>query len=250
MISVIASRELRGLFLSPLAWSVLGVLQLILAWLFLIQVDTFLQVQPRLAGIEGAPGLTDLVATPMMGAAATFIMLLIPLLSMRLLSDEFRNGTFSLLLTAPISMSQIVLGKYLGILGFLVIAVALILLMPLSLLLGGSLDWGKLVAAVMGLLLVSASFAAIGLFISSLTAQPAVAAIGTYGSLLFFWIISLAAGSGEQGGQFFNWLSLQTHYESMMKGLIRSSDLVFYTLVIAAFLLLTIRRLDNLRTEA
>jgi len=249
MISVIASREVRNLFLSPLAWSILGVLQLILAWLFLVQIETFLQIQPRLAGIEGAPGLTDLVATPMLGAAVTFIMLLIPLLSMRLLSEEFRTGTFSLLLTAPISMTQIVLGKYLGILGFLTIAILLTLLMPLSLLIGGSLDWGKLAAAGMGLLLVTASFAAIGLFISSLTAQPAVAAIGTYGTLLFFWIISLAAETGDQSGQFFNWLSLQTHYEPMMKGLVRGSDLIFYLLVITAFLLLTIRRLDNRRTE-
>lgn len=250
MICVIASRELKGLFLSPLAWSVLGVLQLILAWLFLVQVDTFLQVQPKLAGIEGAPGLTDLVATPMLGAAATFIMLVTPLLSMRLLSDEFRNGTFSLLLTAPISMSRIVVGKYLGIFGFLAIAVLMILLMPLSLLIGGSLDWGKLVAATLGLLLASASFAAIGLFISSLTAQPAVAAIGAYGALLFFWVIGLAAEIGERGGRFFDWLSLLNHYESMMKGLVRGSDLVFYILVIAVFLLLTIRRLDSLRTEA
>jgi ABC-2 type transport system permease protein len=62
MIRVIASRELRSLFLSPLAWSVLGVLQLVLAWVFLVQVDTFMQIQPRLAALEGAPGLTDLVA--------------------------------------------------------------------------------------------------------------------------------------------------------------------------------------------
>jgi len=250
MISLIASRELKSLFLSPLAWSVLGVLQLILAWLFLVQVETFLQVQPKLAGIQGAPGLTDLVATPMLDAAATFIMLLLPLLSMRLFSDEFRNGTFSLLLTAPVSMSRIVLGKYLGIMGFIVIAVVLALLMPVALLIGGSLDWGKLLAAALGLLLVSASFAVIGLYISSLTAQPAVAAIGTYGVLLFFWIISLAAQSGGEGGQIFNWLSLQTHHDTMMKGLVRSSDLIYYLLVIGGFLLLTIRRLDSLRTEA
>lgn len=250
MITLIASRELKSLFLSPLAWSVLGVLQLILAWLFLVQIETFMQVQPRLAGIEGAPGLTDLVATPILEAAATFIMLLLPLLTMRLFSDEFRNGTFSLLLTAPISMSRIVMGKYLGIMGFIGIVVLMTLMMPLSLLVGGSLDWGKLAAAALGLLLVAAAFAAIGLYISSLSAQPAVAAIGTYGVLLFFWIISVAAQSGGEGGEVFNWLSLQTHYATMMKGLVRSGDLFFYLLVIGGFLLLTVRRLDNLRTEA
>ncbi len=250
MIRVIASRELRSLFLSPLAWSVLGVLQFILAWIFLLQVDTFLQVQPRLAGLEGGPGMSDVVAAPMFGAAATFIMLFIPLLSMRLLSDEFKNGTFTLLLTAPVSMTRIVFGKYLGFLGFLSVAVLLTLIMPLSLTIGGSLDGGKLASALLGLILVSAAFAAIGLYISSLTAQPAVAAIGTYGVLLFLWIVSLAAESSDQGGQVFSWLSLQSHYEFLLKGLVRSSDLIFYGLVIGLFLLLTIRRLDSRRTES
>ena len=250
MIGIIASREFRTLFLSPLAWSVLGVLQLILAWVFLVQIDTFLQVQPHLAALEGAPGLSDLVAAPLFASSATFIMLFIPLLSMRLLSDEFKNGTFTLLLTAPVSMTRIVLGKYLGFLGFLFITVLLTLLMPLSLLIGGTLDWGKLAAAFLGLILISASFAAIGLYISSLTAQPAVAAIATYGVLLFFWIISLAAETGDQSGQLFNWLSLQSHYDAMVKGLIRSSDLIFYGLIIGTFLLLTIRRLDYRRMEA
>ncbi|OGT87814.1 MAG: ABC transporter permease [Gammaproteobacteria bacterium RIFOXYA12_FULL_61_12] len=249
MIGVIASREWKSLFLSLLAWSVLGVIQLILAWIFLAQIDTFLQVQSRLAGMEGAPGLTDLIATPLFGAAVTFLMLLTPLLTMRLISDELRNGTFSLLLTAPVSMTQIVLGKYLGFMGFIAVSLGLTLLMPLSLLIGGSLDFGKLAAALLGLFLATASFAAVGLFISSLTAQPAIAAIGTYGVLLFFWIINLAAETGEQSGRLFNWLSLQSHYEFMMRGLIRTSDLIYYLLLIAAFLLLTIRRLDNRRRE-
>jgi ABC-2 type transport system permease protein len=250
MIRVIALKELKSLFLSPLAWSLLGVLQLILAWIFLVQVDQFIQLQPRLAAMQGAPGLTDLVAAPILGSAATFIMLFMPLLSMRLLSDEYRNGTISLLLSAPVSMTQIVLGKYLGLLGFLVIALLLCLLMPLSLSLGGSLDWGKLAAASLGLLLMSAALAAIGLWISSLTSQPAVAAVASYGVLLFLWIISMAAESNAESGHFFQWLSLQSHYLAMLKGLVKTADLAYYALVICAFLLLAIRQLHSRRTEA
>ncbi len=250
MIRVIALKELRLLFLSPLAWSLLGVLQLILAWIFLVQLDQFVQIQPRLAGIEGAPGLTDLVAAPMLGSAGTFLMLFMPLLSMRLFSDEYRNGTFSLLLTAPVSMTQIALGKYLGLLGFLAVALLLSLLMPLSLALGGNLDWGKLAAAFLGLSLMVAAFSAIVLWLSSLTSQPAVAAVASYGVLLFFWIINLAAEGNEASGQLFQWLSLQSHFLAMMKGLVQSQDLAFYGLVILAFLLLAIRQLDNRRREA
>lgn len=177
MIRLIAARELRGLFHSPLAWSLLGVMQLIMAWTFLHQLDGFVQLQPKLASIPDVPGVTELVAVYVLSAAASLLMLFIPLLSMRLLSEEYRSGSFSLLLSAPVSMTQIVLGKYLGLLGFLGLALLLVILMPLSLLMGARLDWGLLAAAFLGLVLMSAAFAAIGLYISSLSRQPAVAAM-------------------------------------------------------------------------
>ncbi len=249
MILAIAGRELRSLFLSPLAWSLLAVTQLILAWLFLVQIDGFVQVQPRLAGMEGAPGLTDLVAMPLLGSAATLVLLLTPLLSMRLVSEEYRQNTFTLLLSAPVSMTRIVLGKYLGLVGFLLLILLLSAAMPLSLLAGGSLDLGKLAAGLLGLALVMATVAAVGLFLSTLTPQPAVAAVGTYGVLLFLWIINLAGGSGGEGSALFQWLSLASHFDVLLSGLIRSSDVAYYLLLSTAFLLLAVRRLDSRRTE-
>lgn len=249
MILAIAGRELRSLFLSPLAWSLLAVTQLILAWLFLVQIDGFVQVQPRLAGMEGAPGLTDLVAAPLLGSAATLVLLLTPLLSMRLISEEYRADTFTLLLSAPVSMTRIVLGKYLGLMGFLMLILLLSAAMPLSLLAGGSLDLGKLAAGLLGLGLVMTTVAAVGLFLSTLTPQPAVAAVGTYGVLLFLWIINLAGGSGGEGSELFRWLSLASHFDVLLGGLVRGSDLAYYLLLSTAFLILTIRRLDSRRTE-
>ena len=178
----IAARELRSLFLSPLAWTLLAVVLFILAYLFMAQVDLFLQLQPRLPGMPGAPGLTEIVVAPVLGNAAFVALLILPLLTMRLFSDEMRNQTMSLLLSAPVSMTEIVLGKYLGVLGFIVILIALIALLPLSLLVGGALDMGVVLAALLGLFLLLAAFAAVGLFMSSLTAQPAVAAIATFGA--------------------------------------------------------------------
>lgn len=250
MILTIATRELRSLFLSPLAWSLLAVTQFILAWLFLVQMDSFLQIQPRLAGMEGAPGLTDLVAAPLLGDAAIIVLLLVPVLSMRLISEELRSGTFSLLLSAPASMTQIVLGKYLGLLGMLAVILLLTAAMPLSLLVGGALDLGKLAAGLLGLGLVLAASAAVGLFMSSLSPQPAIAAVGTYGLLLFLWLINLAAGAEGEGSALFAWLSMATHFERLLSGLVRSSDLIYYLLFIVGFLILSIRRLDGLRTGA
>ncbi|MEO5344487.1 MAG: ABC transporter permease, partial [Gammaproteobacteria bacterium SHHR-1] len=141
-------------------------------------------------------------------------------------------------------------GKYLGLLGFLAIALLLCLLMPLSLALGGNLDWGKLAAAFLGLTLMVAAFCAIVLWLSSLTSQPAVAAVASYGVLLFFWIINLAAEGGGEASALFHWLSLQSHFVALGKGLVQSQDLAYYGLVILAFLLLAIRQLDNRRREA
>ena len=241
-------RELRSLFLSPLAWVLLGVMQLILAWLFLVQLEQFLQVQPRLAGLAAAPGVTDLMAIPLLDSASLIMMLLIPLLSMRLFSEEYRNNTFRLLLSAPVSLTRIVLGKYLALAAVLLIMLLFTALMPLSLLSGSELDLGKLAAGLLGLALELALFGAIGLFLSSLTERPAVAAAGTYGLLLFLWILNMAAGSEGEGSALFSWLSPVTHFRGLLSGLVQSSDLAYFLLLIAAFLILTVHRLEGRRS--
>lgn len=249
MITTIAARELKGLFLSPLAWAVLGVVQFLLGYLFLAQIETYLLLQPRLGAIAGAPGVTDLVVAPVLGNAAVVLLLVMPLMTMRLVAEERRNHTLSLLFTAPVTMSEIILGKYLGILAFLLVMVAMIALMPLALLAGGSLDGGKLAAGLLGLTLLLASFAAIGLFMSTLTEQPVVAAISTFGALLGLWIVDWAGRSGAAADALLQYLSVLHHYQPLLRGLVRSEDLVYFGLLIAAFLILSIRRLDADRVQ-
>ena len=175
------------------------------------------------------------------------LLLITPLLSMRLISEELRNHTFGFLLSSPISMTQIVFGKYLAILTIFSIIWLLTAMMPLSLLTGGSLDIGRLAAGLLGLWLAGACFAAIGLFFSSLTRQPAVAAISSYGLLLFLWIINIPGES--EANSLLGWLSLSSHFRRLTTGLVNSSDLIFYLLLTTGFLILTIKRLDSYRTE-
>jgi ABC-2 type transport system permease protein len=242
----IAARELRSLFVSPLAWVVLAVFQVLLAWLFLLRVEEFLTLQSRLSALEGAPGITDLVVAPHLESAAVVAMLLMPLLWMRLLAEEQRQGTLVLLFSAPIGLARIVLGKYLALLAVLGLLRLLALLMPLSLLLGGGLDLGKLAAGTLGLLLTLGALGAATLFAGSLTAQPAAAAGAAYGLLLFLWLARLA-GSGE--ANLLAWVSPAQHLAPLLQGLVRSADLGYFVLVILGFLALTIRRLDGLRRE-
>ena len=249
MIITIAARELRSLFLSPLAWAILAVVQLILAYIFLVSVDQFLEVQPRLVGMTDAPGVTDIIAAPLFGTAAVVLLLVAPLLTMRLVSEEHRNRTLSLLLSAPVSMTEIILGKYLGILLFLLVMLGMLALMPLSLLVGGSLDLGKLSAGLLGLGLLLAAFAAAGLFMSTLTTQPTVAAISTFGLLLLLWIIDWTSGARAEVSGVLNYMSLTRHYEPMLKGMINSVDIAYYLLFIITFLVLSVRRLDAERLQ-
>ena len=177
MIFTIAWRELRQMFLSPLAWCVLGVIQFILAWMFLIQVDDFLKFAPQLAGHASAPGVTDFVAAGLFSSASIVLLMVVPLMSMRLIAEERRNGSLSLLISAPVAMTDIVLGKYLGLLSFLFITLGMIVLMPLSLAVGTHLDYGKLFSGVLGLGLLLGAFAAVGLYMSSLTRHQVIAAV-------------------------------------------------------------------------
>ena len=245
-ILAIAARELRSLFVSPLAWAMLAVAQGLLAWLFLIQIDVFVQLQPKLAAAPGAPGVTDLVAAPLLAYAAVVLLFLVPLLSMRLLSEEYRSGSIRLLLSSPLSSTEIVLGKYLGLLGFLALIWLMTALMPMALYAGTSLDPGKLSAGLLGLALTLAAMGAVGLYLSSLFRQPATAAVMAFGVLLFLWIADHAGRPTEESG-LFDWISLSVHYEFLLRGLVRSSGLIYFLLLILTPLILAVHRLERLR---
>jgi len=245
----IAARELRSLFVSPLAWTILAVSQVILGYLFLAGVDRFERFEPRLAQMDSAPGVTDIVVAPLFGNATVILLLVIPLITMRLISEERRSGTLTLLLSAPVSMTRIVLGKYLGVLGFLGLLALLVVIMPLALVPATELDWGKLAAALLGLVLSIAAFAAAGLFMSTLTSHPTAAAIATFGLLLLLWLLDWAGNMGATASAALSYLSLMKHFQSLSQGMFNSADVAYFLLFIGTFLGLAIRRLDAERLQ-
>lgn len=247
MILTIAAREWRSLFLSPLAWTLLAVVQGLLAWIFVLLVEDFRNLQGQLTGLDNAPGVTDLIAAPLFRVAAWVLLLLIPLLTMRLFSQERRTRTLDLLFSAPVGIPAIVLGKYLGVLTFFLSAIALITLMPLSLAIGATLDFGKLLSGALGLTLLTAAATAVGLYLSTLTTQPAVAAVATLGTLLALWMVDAARVDQAASSNLLGYLSLRRHYDSFLLGLFDSTDFAYYFLFSLAFLGLAIRRLDDLR---
>jgi ABC-2 type transport system permease protein len=243
-IGAIAGRELRSLFVSPLAWTILAGVHFINAWMFLVLVEEFLLLQGRGVGAQGPVGVTDLVAVPMLRVAALVLILVAPLLTMRALAEERRSGTLPLLLTAPVSLSEIVLGKYLAVLTFLLLSVGLTAAMPLSLLAWSELDLGKLGAGILGVSLCAAAFSAAGLFTSSLTSQPGAAAFAAMGLLALTWLLDVGS-SGAAG--VLRHLSLSAHLDDLLRGVFDSADLVYFACFALAFIALTVKRLDSER---
>lgn len=250
MILVIAKREFRSLFLSPLAWVMLAVIQVILAWSFFSSIDVFFSIQSDLATLKNAPGVTDLVATPLFEVSSIVLLMMTPLLTMRLISEERRSKTISLLLSAPVSMTEIVLGKYLGLLFFILTIIFLIALMPLSLAMGTDLDFAKLFSGLLGLFFVLAAFSAAGLYMSSLTDNPMIAATSTFGLLLLLWMLNVSSAATTEGGSILSYLSLHVHFTAILRGILNTRDIAYFLLFIFGFIVLAIRQLDTQRLQS
>ncbi len=249
MILTIAKREFRSMFLSPLAWVILAVIQIILAWSFLTSVDYFFNIQSELTALKNAPGVTDLVATPLLEVASIILLMVMPLLTMRLISEEKRSKTICLLLSSPVSISEIIIGKYLGLLFFISIIIILITIMPLSLYIGTELDLTKLLSGVFGLFLILAAFSAAGLYMSSLTDNPMIAAISAFGLLLFLWLLNNNTAA-DDGTNVLNYLSLHTHFVPLLRGILNTKDIAYFLLFIAGFIVLAIRQLETQRLQS
>lgn len=244
MIRLIAKHEIRSLLAAPSTWLMLGALQFILAWFFLVRLDAYLQLQSQLSLYANAPGATQLVLSPLFGTIALVMMMLIPAFTMRLLAEERRNQTLQLFLAAPVSAVEIVLGKFFGLLLFLWLAVIGCTAVVSVLALGTPMDFGLLFANMLGLLLLTASYAALGLYVSALTAQPVLASIGTLAALLALWLLD---GSSSDGNHLLHTLTPTGHFQNLNGGLLDSTDLVYYLLFCIFFISLTIRRLNNNR---
>lgn len=246
----IARHEFGRLFVSPLAWTILAVVQLLLGLLFAMSLADLMLNPER---INEYAGVSEVVGAGLFRFATIVLLVVIPLITMRSFAEERKTGSLDLLLASPASLTGLVLGKFLGVLGFLTVMLALIAVMPFSLIVGTPLDTGMLAAGVLGLWLMMAAFAAAGTFISSLTREPTIAAIGSFGLLLGIWLAHAVS--------FFDWqpavlgvtlplgdiareLSLIGHYDALLYGIFDTGDVGYYVVFCGLFLALTVQRLD------
>jgi ABC-2 type transport system permease protein len=242
MVLSIARKELKSMFASPMGWIILALLMFAFGTYYLNGVNNYFEVMSGAIRPAERYGVTQFVGQTVYGVASFIMLFAVPLLSMRLISEERRSQTMPFLFSAPLSLTEIVIGKFLGLVLFLAILVLYIALMLSTLNIWSDIDFGYIVANSVGLLLLVASFSALGLYFSSLTSQPIVAGILSFIALFVLMILDrFFAGDPTN---IMSQLSLMKHFQSFAGGLIDTADIAYFALFIITFLTLTIRRLD------
>ncbi len=247
--TAIFKRELYAFFASPIFY-VIGTIFLALSGYFFYtsvayySLISFQAVQNPYMG--GQVNLNEMVVKPLFDDMSIILLLIVPLLTMRLLAEEKKNGTIELLLTYPVRELAVVLGKYLATLLVIVILLALTAINILMISRFGILEWGPVLTGYGGLILLAAAFVSLGLFASALTQNQIIAAVLGFGALLMFWIIGWSGSvSGPGIGKVVNYLSLLEHQDPFTKGILDTRDIIYYLTFLVFFIFLTLRYLDS-----
>ncbi len=257
----VAGREIRSLFVSPVAYVVLTLWAVLAGFFFLSNLIAF---QTELARMQqfGAfdmvrnVNLNDHLIMPFMGSMWIILIFAIPGVTMGLFASEKANGTQELLLTSPLTIWEIVLGKFLAGAVFVLLMTAVVAFFPGILFVYGDPELGKTLAGLLGLLLVSLTYVAVGAFASSVTSNQLIAFFLAFGVLLLFlmmpFIAELGATRGALGQEataadLMRWLSTGSHFEQLLRGLVDTADLGYFAFVIGTFILLSKAAIESVR---
>lgn len=185
---------------------------------------------------------------PLFSNMMLFYLFVIPLLTMRLVSEELRQGTDELLLTSPASLTEIVLGKYMAAVLVHFLLVGFSLLYPAIMSTYGKLDQPVLWLSYLGLFLLGAAMMAVGLFCSTLSSHQMIAGIASFAMLLLLWVIDwLGYSLFTSGRDFFEQFSIIQRLTNLQKGIFDLPDVLFYVTMILMFLVLSVQTLERKR---
>jgi ABC-2 type transport system permease protein len=253
-ILAIVERELRAYFNSPIAYVVLTIF-IFLSGLFfsqilsqVMQMGLMSQMRAQQTGPQpmDMPGM---ISRGFLSTTSVILLFMMPMLTMGLFSEEKKRGTIELLLTAPLTDVQVVLGKFFGAAAFYLIMLVSTWIPMAVLYLYGSPASGPILAAYLGLLLYGMAILAIGLFISTLTENQIVAAVLSFGTILVLWLVDAVAQRADSPTTkgVFTYLSILNHLDDFLKGVLATSHVIFYVSLMLMALFLTYRSIDSLR---
>lgn len=228
---IIAKREYNHYFISPIAYVVAFMILLTVGIIFAINI--YFYIQNAFQSFGQVPDIS-----PITGAFGFLLVLSIPAITMRLLADEARMGTLELLLTAPVRDFELIVGKWLGGFLFMLTILAVTLVYPLILnnLVSPGIDQQLVMSSYLGVILVTASFLALGVGISAVFTNQVAAFFITLSVFVFlWWLIGFPAQVIQgTGGEVFRYLDMKTHfYDALNIGSIKLSDLVYFFSLIA-----------------
>ena len=246
MIITVARHESASLIRSAQTWVVAAMLALLFGYLFLRQLEGFLAVQDQLALQDYPVGLSGYMSVRYLQPLALVFTFIGPLFAMRAFSDEFREHTYALWQSSPISHTALVVGKFAGIYSVMLLLVLLCVSMLFIMRVFVTVDIPVLVSSITGLALCSAMTTACGLFFSSLTRHNLIAIIASLALLVLLWLLGSANFEQLPVQAILN-LSIASHLSGFFQGYIKTADIAYFLLGTGMFLGLTVVRLDSLR---
>jgi gliding motility-associated transport system permease protein len=228
----IAKKEIKTYFTSPIAYVVIAVFLVLVGFFFSSALSWFNSQAIQMAQnpyYAQQMNVNQMVYTPLYHNMSIILLLMLPLLTMRLFSEEKKTGTDELLFTSPVNVGQIILGKYLAAVVVLAAMLALTGLLSIFTFAYGNPEIPQILNGYLGLFLMGAAFISAGVFFSSLTENQIVSAILTFGALLLFWILNWAAYSASgMWKDVLNYLSIFQHFDDMTRGILDTKDVVYY----------------------
>ncbi len=251
----IIERELRAYFISPVAYVVLTIFAFLSGLFFqtiLSQIMQYAMMQ-AMQGAQFGRGPTPIdvpgiVSRQFLQTMSVILLFMIPMITMALFSEEKKRGTIELLLTTPITDLQVVLGKFLAAVSFFLILLLTTFIPTIVLYIYGSPATGPILSAYLGLLLYGLALLAVGVFISTLTENQIVSAVISFGTIMVLWLVDVVAQRAEATTKdVLTYLSVLSHLDDFMKGVLSTSHIIFYLSMMVFALFLTYRSIDSLR---
>lgn len=228
----ILKREIKAYFYSPIAYVLIGLFTLVTSIFFYM-------------GNIGSQS-ANFIGT--LSTISFLLIFIIPILTMRILAEDRKNGTEVLLVTSPASISNIVIGKYLAMLFVFLVMTCVTLLYVMVLFMFGSPAVAPLIGGYIGFILLGASLISIGVFASSLTENQVVAVIVSFVFMLIIWVIeSIGNSIGGWFATVLNWFSLTSRFSDFSNGILSLSNIIYYLSFISVFIFITIQVIEKRR---
>jgi ABC-2 type transport system permease protein len=248
-IVAIARKELRSYFAAPTGYVVIGMYALVFGVFYAVGLNYAVRQSMQGPGMGGGPAnVIEQMMRYVLMNLTVINLLVVPLITMRTYAEEKRSGTIELLMTSPVTDLQIIGGKFFGAMSLYAAMLGITLIHVAVLFVYGNPEWKPIVSGYLGLLLLGGCFVSLGLFFSSLTRNQIVAGIFTFAVLLLFYILDWAGSlAGPAVEKVVGYLSLTSHLEDFVRGVIDSQHVIYYLSFITFSLFITAKAVDSER---